>query len=155
MAKLQATDGSLPAFAFRVEFPDFTVGFSEVSGIKQETEEVLYRNGNEETRQHKLRGLTTFQDVTLKHGLVRDNKMIQHALDVFNIESGKAQKAEYVFGEVRVIQMDQSGNDVLEWVLENAWVSSYELEAYDANTSALQFLTLTLKHEGLKSKKSL
>lgn len=154
MAKLSATDGSLPAFTFRVQFPDLpAIGFSEVSGLKQETEEVLYRTGAEETRQHKLRGLTTFEDVTLKHGLLRDSKMIEQALNVFNIESGTEQASEYVFGEVKIIQMDQAGNDVLEWTLQNAWISSFELDAYDANTSALQFLTVMLKHEGIVSRK--
>jgi|GEM_PF-1669782 len=155
MAKMNASDGSLPAFTFRVVLGDLSIGFSEISGLKQETEEILYRNGDEATRQHKLRGLTTFQDVTLKQGLLRDGVAIQEALTTFNIESGTAQASQYVYGEVRIVQMDQSGADVLEWTLENAWVSSVEIDSYDSNSSALQFSTLTLKHEGLRyAKKS-
>jgi phage tail-like protein len=154
MAKLQATSGALPAFKFRVEFPEFSMGFNSVSGVSQETEEILYRTGDEETRQHKLRGLTTFGDVTLQQGLLRDDTLIQEALDTFNIENGQAANAkEYVFGEIRIVQQDQSGDDILEWVLENAWISSYELDDYDSNTSSLQFLSVNLKHEGIRFRK--
>lgn len=151
MAKLSATSGQLPAFNFRVDFGEFVASFNSVSGISQETEEVLYRNGDEETRQHKLRGLTTFGDVTMQQGLIRDETLISNALDTFSIENGLQANAEqYVFGEVKVIQLDQNGNEVMEWILENAWISSYELEDYDSNTSALQFLSVTLKHEGIR-----
>lgn len=154
MAKLQATSGALPAFNFKVEFPEFSIGFNSVSGLQQETDEILYRTGNEETRQHKLRGLTNFADITLQQGLLRDDTVMQNALDTFNIEEGLSANAkEYVFGEVRIVQLDQSGEGVLEWILENAWISTYELDDYDSNTSGLQFLSVTLKHEGIRFKK--
>lgn len=155
MAKLSATSGVLPAFKFLVRFEEFDMGFNSVSGLSQETEEILYRTGNEETRQHKLRGLTTFGDVTLQQGVLRDDdRMIQAVLDTFSIANGQAANAErYVYGEVKIIQQDQSGNDVLEWTLENCWVSSFELEDFDANSSDLQFLSVVLKHEGIRFRK--
>jgi phage tail-like protein len=155
MAKLQATSGALPAFKFRVEFPDIgDVGFNQVSGLSQETEEIMYRTGQEETRQHKLRGLTTFGDVTLQQGLLRDGQMMKEALDTFSIANGQSANAEnYVFGEVKIVQQDQSGKDICQWILESAWLSSFELDNYDSNTSALQFLSLTLKHEGIRFEK--
>ena len=58
-----------------------------------------------------------------------------------------------MFGEVKVIQLDQNGEDVLEWIMESAWVSSFELDDYDSNSSALQFLSVTLKHEGIRHSK--
>lgn len=153
MAKLGATSGQLPAFRFRVSLGGLELGFNSVSGLQQETEEILYRHGDEETRQHKLRGLTTFQDITLQQGLLLDDKLMKEALTVFNIEDGKNNQSNYVFDEVTIAQLDMSGNEVLKWKLEGAWISSFSLDDYDSNSSAIQFLSVTLKVEGIKFEK--
>ena len=153
MAKVTATSGALPAFKFRVRFGDIEAGFNMISGLSQETEVIEYRTGDEESRQHLLRGLTMYDEVEFQQGLIRDPEMIEEALSTFNIEAGLNQEENYVFDEIVITQRDQAGNDVLEWTLENGWISNINLEDYDANATELQFLNLTVRHEGLKFRK--
>ena len=57
-------------FQYRVLIEGFgsEVGFSTVSGLNEETEAIDYREGDDPPRMRKLRGLTSFGNVTLSRG---------------------------------------------------------------------------------------
>ena len=161
MAKTVATTGQLPAFRFRVELDTVKLYCNQVSGLQQETEEILYRHGDEATYQHKLRGLTSFQDVTLQQGVVpsgNEGSMLSELFSSFNraeaadrpgFSSDAGSPANYRYPECRIVQLDMNGNEKLVWRLKDCWISAFELEDFDANSSDVQFLTITLKHEGI------
>ena len=73
-------------FRFRITIPGFdVVGFSKVSGIRQATEVLPYREGGDNTVTRKLIGQTDFAPIVLERGLAEDVDFYYWASAVFNI----------------------------------------------------------------------
>ena len=75
-----ARNDPLRNFRFRLEIDGLVrAGFSEVTGLQAETSAIDYREGTDPPHVRKLSGLTKFNVVTLKAGLVTG----ANALDLF------------------------------------------------------------------------
>ena len=61
------------SFNFKLEIEGITVaGFSEVTGLNQESNVIDYREGQEPITPRKLPGLNKFGNITLKRGISPD-----------------------------------------------------------------------------------
>lgn len=66
-----ATEDPLKSFRFNVTIDGFRrAGFSDISGIERDTEQVKYREGGMNETAQKSAGLTNYGDLTLKRGLI-------------------------------------------------------------------------------------
>jgi phage tail-like protein len=103
------------AFNFLVDLGNGSSGgFSDVSGLTTETKVAEYRNGNEKTNfVHKVAGMYTTGDVTLKRGIINSGDLWAWVSQVRT--SGSIAKRD-----VLVTLLSEDGEGVQAWKLHNA-----------------------------------
>lgn len=102
-------------FNFLVEIDGLVdAGFSEISGLGHEIAVIEYREGSDRRGAvRKLPGLHKVGDVTLKRGLAGSLSLFQWLKAV---RDGQPERRQ-----VAVILMDEIGQPVMRWQLQNAW----------------------------------
>jgi phage tail-like protein len=135
----------------------FKAGFQKVSGIKESTEVTPYREGTDAVTPRKLPGLTEYDNVTLEHGLSKDNSFRAWRDKIIKLgkeagqdggQSGVAPPMEFR-ATVTISLYDKAGNEVKQWELREAWPASLEIGDLDAMSSDVVIETLELAHEGI------
>lgn len=102
-------------FNFLVEIDGLVdAGFSEISGLGHEIAVIEYREGSDRRGAvRKLPGLHKVGDVTLKRGLAGSLSLFQWLKAV---RDGQPERRQ-----VAVILMNEIGQPVMRWQLQNAW----------------------------------
>lgn len=128
---------------FRVEIDGLTAaGFVQCSGLVAETEVIDYRLGNDKAPVRKLPGVHKFSNVTLKRGITKDRQL----WDWYKSVSDGAVRRR----SVAIVLMDDAGNDVVRWIVHNAWPAKYEGPTLNGCANDVAIETLELAHEGLE-----
>lgn len=128
---------------FRVEIDgDDTLGFSEVSGLSTESDVIEYREGTEQPVIRKLPGLSRFPNVTLKRGISESAVLWEWRKQVVD---GEIQRKT-----VRIVVLDEAGNDRAAFVIREAWPAKYEASDLDADGNEVAIETVELAHEGFE-----
>jgi phage tail-like protein len=154
-------------------------GFSSVSGLKESTEVVEYREGTEPSRMRKLFGQTSFDDVTLVRGLTTDREFISWRRAIVDVTihsnvggfagaappfgEGTSQAAslnnftgigDFLRRDVEIRLWDyhnEGGDDGLwAWTLNDAWPNSLEIGEFSGDGNDVVLETVVLSHEGLE-----
>jgi phage tail-like protein len=95
-------------------------GFSDVSGIGSEIKVAEYRNGNESTNYvHKVPGIHTAGDVTLKRGIVDSAKLWAW------IGAARVNDSDNTKRDVNITLRDEAQKSVQIWKLRNAMPMKY------------------------------
>lgn len=149
----------LRGFKFRVEIqPNGPgAGFSKVSGLREETEVVEYREGTDPVTVRKLPGLTSYGDVTLERGLSTDRSIISWREEIIRLSGTAGAGANTPDGllgadfrrNVKIRLYNKEGENIFTWTLRNAWPRSLEYTDLDAQASNVVVTRLVLAHEGL------
>ncbi len=134
----------LNALSFRVEIDgEELADFSEVSGLSSETAVIEYREGTDKARTvRKLPGLNKFPSLVLKRGITDSMALWEWRKAIM---VGDLQRKT-----VRVIVLDDAGQDAATFEFTNAWPSKYETSDLDAAGNDVVIETLELAHEGLE-----
>jgi phage tail-like protein len=138
----RATD-PFASFNFKLEIEGITVaGFSEVTGLNQESNVIDYREGQEPITPRKLPGLNKFGNITLKRGISPD-------LSVYNwrktVTDGDIERRN-----ASVVLHNEKHEEVVRWNLVNAWPSKYVGPDLKANANEVAIETVELTHEGVE-----
>ena len=138
----RATD-PFASFNFKLEIEGITVaGFSEVTGLNQESNVIDYREGQEPITPRKLPGLNKFGNITLKRGISPD-------LSVYNwrktVTDGDIERRN-----VSVVLHNEKHEEVVRWNLVNAWPSKYVGPDLKANANEVAIESVELTHEGVE-----
>lgn len=138
-----AEEYPLLKFHYQVEWGGSRIGFTEVSGLDIEVEEVVYREGsNPEYHDLKMPGRVKYSDITLKRGVFRsDNEFFDW------LKTQKLNKIQR--RDITISLLDEEHEPVMVWKVKNAWpakLTSTDLKA-DDNSVAIE--TLVLKNEGV------
>jgi len=138
----RATD-PFASFNFKLEIEGITVaGFSEVTGLNQESNVIDYREGQEPITPRKLPGLNKFGNITLKRGISPD-------LSVYNwrktVTDGDIERRN-----ASIVLHNEKHEEVVRWNLVNAWVSKYVGPDLKANANEVAIETVELTHEGVE-----
>lgn len=148
---LRAIEDRYPTFNFVVEIDGVAAaGFSELSGMEEETEVIEYREGGDATTPRKFRGLTKYPPLVLRRGQSSDLdilKMKQRTFDAFLGAAG-FNSPVYRFPNMYIVQRDNSGIDVMRWRVLKAWISKYSISDFDALASEASFEEIEVSHEG-------
>lgn len=130
-------------FRFRVEIDGIQqAGFSEVSGFDASIDIVEYRNGDETiTTPHKLPGLTKYGNITLKWGSTDSLEMYEWMASA--IEGNIERK------DITIIAIDEAGEDIASWVVEQAWPTKYTAPTFNALANEVAIELLEIAHEGM------
>ena len=144
MARRQATPfDPFAAFNFKLEIEGITVaGFSEVTGLNQESNVIDYREGQEPITPRKLPGLNKFGNITLKRGISTD-------LSVYNwrktVTDGDIERRN-----ASIVLQNEKHDEVVRWNLVNAWPSKYVGPDLKANANEIAIESIELTHEGVE-----
>jgi phage tail-like protein len=138
----RATD-PFASFNFKLEIEGITVaGFSEVTGLNQESNVIDYREGQEGITPRKLPGLNKFGNITLKRGISPD-------LSVYNwrktVTDGDIERRN-----ASVVLHNEKHEEVVRWNLVNAWPSKYVGPDLKANANEVAIESIELTHEGVE-----
>ncbi|HEX7317657.1 MAG TPA: phage tail protein [Pyrinomonadaceae bacterium] len=138
----RATD-PFASFNFKLEIEGITVaGFSEVTGLNQESNVIDYREGQEPITPRKLPGLNKFGNITLKRGISPD-------LSVYNwrktVTDGDIERRN-----ASVVLHNEKHEEVVRWNLVNAWPSKYVGPDLKANANEVAIESVELTHEGVE-----
>lgn len=133
----------LPKFHFQVEWGGTNFGFSEVTGLEIEMEEINYRAGNsKEYHDLKMPGRPKYSDVTLKRGVFTgDNEFF------IWLNSAKMNRIER--RDLVIKLLDEEHEPVMVWKIKNAWPSKITSTDLKSDDNGVAIETLVLKHEGL------
>ena len=145
--KLQTTktgnrkDDPYGAFNYIVEIDGIiSGGFSEVSGMRIETETYNIIEGGMNYFVHKLPKSTKFSEISLKRGII-DWELYDWYLDV-------------IYGNIKrkngsIILQNIGTNEKMTWYFFDAFPIKWEGSTFSAATSSIATETIVLAHHGL------
>jgi len=149
-----ATEDPLKNFRFRVVVDGIQrAGFSEQSGLKQTTEEIKYREGGFNETSQKSAGLSEFDAIVLKRGLIvgsargGDFDFAIWAHKVFDVTS-RGNAVDYR-RDLTIEQYSVLNQLAIAWTVSNAWPKEYVPTSDnkgDGNENSVE--SLTLSNEG-------
>lgn len=116
-------------------------GFSECTGLNQETDAIEYREGNEDITVRKLPGLRKYSNITLKRGVVVGQEFLEWRRSV---ESGDIDRRE-----ISIILLDEQRTEKVRYNLSNAWPSKWTGPELKAGTNEIAVESLELCVEGV------
>jgi phage tail-like protein len=130
-------------FNFRVEIEGIDVAsFSEVMGLTAEGDVVEYRVGTSLANTvTKLPGLRKYTNVQFKRGYIQSDDLWQWYAE---IAAGQVQRRA-----VAVVLMDEAHQDVIRWLIEQAWITKIEGPALKAAGNEVAIEMMEVAHEGL------
>ena len=129
-------------FNFIVDIQGMRAGFSEVSGLSGENAIVEYREGNQHTTMTKQPGLTKYNQLVLKRGFTKDDKLWKWRKKVID---GKTQRLP---GTITLL--DEARNPALVWKFYEAWPSKWAGPTLNAKNNEIAIEEMELAIEGLE-----
>jgi phage tail-like protein len=129
------------AFNFLVEIKEVVGGFTEISGLKIETEVKEYREGGVNKYIHKLAGPTRYpSNLILKHGLT--------SVDLWDWYQ-KVMQGSIERKNVSIVILDNACEEKRRWNFENAYPVRWSGPDLRAGTAEVAVETIELVHCGL------
>lgn len=129
-------------FNFLVEIDSVTVaGFSECSGLTNETDAIEYRNGNEDITVRKLPGLKKFNNITLKRGFT-DNKDLWEWRKLV-LDGKTARKSG------SVVLLNEERKPAMRWNFREAWPRKLEGPNLNGKTNEVAIETMEIVCESI------
>ncbi|HUW66765.1 MAG TPA: phage tail protein [Candidatus Nanoarchaeia archaeon] len=131
------------AYNFIIEIEGIIAGgFSEVSGLKIETEVESIREGGANDVEYKLPKGTKYSNITLKRGITDFDLIWRWYDDVIN---GKIKRKNGL-----IVLYDQAGLALVIWGFVDAYPIMLDGPSLNATSNTIATQTLTLAHHGLK-----
>jgi phage tail-like protein len=137
----------IPVFHYKVSWNNQDIGFSDVSGLTQETQPIEYRDGlmAGTTAALKRPGLKKVNNIMLKRGIVEKNN------DLFNwFNNNGAPNVER--RDITISLLNEEGDPVMVWTISQAWPSKLEGPALKATGNEIAIESVELVHEGISVK---
>ena len=130
------------AFNFLVEVEGVTVaGFTECSGLVNETEVIDFRLGNEPITRRRLPGLVKYNNIILKRGITNSTELWDWRKRVLD---GRTQRQSG-----SVVLLDEARKPALRWNFREGWPAKLEGPTLNAKNNEVAIETMEIVHEGL------
>jgi len=133
-------------------------GFTNVSGLRIDTQAIQYREGGYNTTVHQIPGMTTFQPITFTRGVMFGNDQAMtwmRGLFAASAGSGLNASAGNFRVNITLTVNDHPNTDPthdrpkMQFKIYNAWITGLNYSDLDATNGAILFETMTVTHEGL------
>ncbi len=129
------------AFNFKVEIDGIIVGgFSEVSGLRIETEVYTVKEGGLNFFEHKLPKSTKFSDITFKRGIT-DWVLYDWYLEVIGGTIKRKNGS--------IILYDKGKKKEMIWYFFSAYPVKWEGSTFSASANSIATETIVLTHHGI------
>lgn len=154
-------DGTTAAAPISGKSSGWVGGFTNISGLAINTQNIPYREGGYNTTVHQIPGMTTFPPITFTRGVLYGNdQAITWMRGMFAASQGAglnpAGATNRNFRVDIVIQVNDHPNTSvitdypkIAFKIHNAWITSLNYTDLDATNGAILFETMQLVHEGL------
>ena len=130
---------------FRVEIDGIAAAaFSEVEIGATTTDIIEYREGTDPLHLRKLPGLTRFGNVVLRRGVTTSLELVQWQRQVIAGQFGASRR------NVVIVLEDDTGADLLRFVVTDAWPAKIGTSRLDAGSSEVLIESLELANEGIE-----
>lgn len=148
----------LVGYRYKVKLGNVIAGFSNVSGLKEDSETIEYREGNELTTMHKIPGLASFDDVTFERGLCAAgaDELLSWRRAVTTLQgrrlsdNGEGAEASEVYRDVIIEVLNRDGKTARTFTLRNAFPKSLEYSDLSADSSDVLIQSMVISHESLE-----
>lgn len=139
-------------YKFEVEIDGFVrAGFSKVTGLKETTEDIKYREGGDNETPGSYPGQTTFEDLTLERGLSDDSDFINWRNEIYNVDNANGAQGGDDFRRNPVIYLkNKAGVRVKKWTCFKSWPKEMSTADLDAQANDILIETMVLAGEGFK-----
>lgn len=137
-------------FKFRVLWNKKTVaGVSKVSPLKRTTEVVKYRDGGDNSHDHKTPGRTSFDAITIERGITHDVEFEKWANSIHSW-SGDAKMDLVGFKRELTLEiLNEKGHVAIRYFLHGCWVSEFTaVPELNANANAIAIESMKIELEG-------
>ncbi|HTE55006.1 MAG TPA: phage tail protein [Kofleriaceae bacterium] len=137
----------LTAFCFSLQIADCIndpkqAFFKSVSGLKNESEVVPYREGGLNTFTHQLVGPSKWPNLVLKRGFVRGGYELLLWRQSWLAEAGKRKTG-------KIFQFDSEMKPVCSWTFLDGWPCKWEGPDFDGSKTELAIESIEIAHSGL------
>lgn len=133
------------SFYFRVEFSDIgdqdaDIRFQSVAGLSVDMQTETIKEGGENRFDHVLPVRSSYQNLTLKRGLVKDSKIIKWCTDTF--ENLLIRPVD-----LTVSLLNEEGEPLFTWSVKQAWPKKWSVSDLNAEQGAIAIETLELDYQ--------
>lgn len=137
-------------FKFRILMDGKPVlGVSKVGALKRTTEVVKYRDGGENSADHKSPGRTTYDPITLERGITHDREFERWANMVHPYSGDPGMDLVNYKKDLVLEVMNEKGHVVFRYSLFGCWVSEFtSIPDLDANANAVAIENIKIEMEG-------
>lgn len=144
-------------FKFQCTVAGFaSAGFQKISGLKETSEVIEYREGTDPITPRKLMGLVKYDNIVLEKGVTASEDFVNWRLDVVNIQqSGNLAPDtlvpdDSVRRDMEIAVVDMHGAFGWTWEVFNAWPTVLDTNEMSAEANALLIDKLEIAHEGFE-----
>ncbi|KAF0236166.1 MAG: hypothetical protein FD181_2981 [Prolixibacteraceae bacterium] len=130
-------------FHFQVEWGGSRIGFTEVSGLTVELQNIDYREGSSpEYHVTKMPGIPQYSNITLKRGMFKaDNEFFQW-LNTVKLNSIERR-------DLTISLLNEEHGPVVSWKVKNAYPCKVEGPSLNSTGNEVAIESIELCHEGL------
>jgi phage tail-like protein len=137
-------DYPIPVFHFTVQWGGSRVGFSEVTGLTQENQAIEYRDGSfPEFSSIKMPGLRKFSNVTLKRGVIKDDKGFYAWIATVKLNTVERR-------DLIISLLNENHDPVMSWKIMRAFPVKVEGPQLKASGNEVAIESIELAHEGIE-----
>ncbi len=139
-------------YKFRIVMDEKPVlGVQKVGALKRTTEVVKYREGGENSVEHKSPGRTAYEGISLERGITHDREFEKWANMVHPYDGDESMDLVNYKKDLILEVMNEKGHVAFRYFLEDCWVSEYTaMPDMDASANAVAIETMKLEMEGWK-----
>src|SRR5262245_30242786 len=134
----------LHAFRFTVQWGGTRIGFSEVTGLTQESQPIEFRDSSfPRYSSIKMLGLRKFSNITLKRGVVSGGNDLARWLSA--VKLGAVERRDLV-----VSLLNEERRPVMVWKVRKAFPAKVEGPQLKASGNEVAIESIELAYEGLE-----
>jgi len=135
-------------FHFKVEFQKLSGGslgndndirFQSVSGLTVEYDTESFKEGGQNSFEHKLPVRTKYSDLSLKRGMLTDSKIIEWVLNAF-------QHRIFEPAMLHIKLLNEKHEPLKTWHVHNAWPKKWTVSDFNAQENSIVVETLDLSY---------
>ena len=137
-------------FKFRIIMDERSVlGIQKVGALKRTTEVVKYREGGENSVEHKSPGRSSYEGLTLDRGLTHDREFETWANMVHPYAGDGGMDLVNYKKELILEVLNEKGHVAFRYFLHGCWVSEYTaMPDLDASANAVAIENMKIEMEG-------
>jgi phage tail-like protein len=117
-------------------------GFRECSALDVSQAPIEYREGTDSTTVHKIPGLVTYGNITLKWGMTTDPDIWAWRKTAID---GKVERKN-----LSIVMMAEDGTEVRRWNVFEAWCTKLTMPALNATGNEVAIETMDIVHERME-----